>query len=435
MRKTRTIDQPVVKSFNCPNCGSTLNITAVGLTISVSCKSCKSIIDTKDENFQILKKANDKRTVRPAIPIGTRGKFSGKVYEVIGFMVRSDSGYYWREYLLFNPYHGFRWLTEIDGHWSYVKKINTVGDSSTGFNSSQRFKNKNFKLFNRGSATVNYVEGEFYWRVKQGDYAAMYDFISPPFMISKEVTKDEVTWSQSTYIERERIASIFDLDVNNLPEQKGVGANQPSDIKKKLKECFKYFLYTIAFCFLVNFAFMIIRDNKTVYDFEHILHKENSVDKKATNFNYKEIKTKEFEILGDDKNILVEVTSNVSNSWLFVDMMMVNKATGESIPLPIEVSYYYGSDWSEGSRSTDRFEYNIPKGIYYLLMDFKRGGRRNTSSLQYARIKLKSDVVVGGNFIWLIVVCLIPLLLTALRTRYFEVQRWSNSSENPYEVE
>ena len=45
---------------------------------------------------------------------------------MIGFQQRStQSGgetYSWREYLLFNPYKGFRYLTEFDGHWNFVAR-------------------------------------------------------------------------------------------------------------------------------------------------------------------------------------------------------------------------------------------------------------------------------------------------------------------------
>ena len=28
--------------------------------------------------------------------------------------------YDWYEYLLYNPYNGFRYLTEYQGHWSFI---------------------------------------------------------------------------------------------------------------------------------------------------------------------------------------------------------------------------------------------------------------------------------------------------------------------------
>ena len=33
----------------------------------------------------------------------------------------ADDSYSWDEYLLFNPYKGFRYLTEYNGHWNFVQ--------------------------------------------------------------------------------------------------------------------------------------------------------------------------------------------------------------------------------------------------------------------------------------------------------------------------
>ena len=38
--------------------------------------------------------------------------------------------YSWREYLLFNPYKGFRYLTEYNGHWNYVTPLKSVPEVS-----------------------------------------------------------------------------------------------------------------------------------------------------------------------------------------------------------------------------------------------------------------------------------------------------------------
>lgn len=424
------IIKPILKTFNCPSCGATLEIKAVGTTISVSCKSCKSIIDVNDPNYKIIANAKSKMTIEPIIPIGSKGTFSGKIYEVIGFMQRRDGTFYWREYLLFNPYLGFRWLTEIDGHWSYVKKIHKL-DYSLGVSGSEKYKNKNFKLFNRGEAIVDYVIGEFYWRVKVGERVRMYDFIAPPYMISKEEGSGEINWSQSIYLEKERVAAIFNMDEADLPIQSGVAANQPSALKKQLKEVFKLAFYTVSFCFLLHVLFFFFRGNETLLDYKYFPAKK--YNRSTMSGKYEEIKSNEFEIRGDNKNLSIELNSNVSNSWLFLDIMMVNKSTGEAIPLPIEVSYYFGSDWSEGSRTTTKYEFNIPKGIYYLMIEPSTGGR--TIVNQYARVKLKSDVIIFNNLYWLLGLSIIPIFFVGIRSRSFEVQRWSNSSENPYETE
>jgi len=50
--------------------------------------------------------------------------FDGVEYACIGFVRRKDwEGYSWQEYLLFNPFAGFRWLVTYDGHWSWVEVL------------------------------------------------------------------------------------------------------------------------------------------------------------------------------------------------------------------------------------------------------------------------------------------------------------------------
>src|SRR4051812_5497006 len=110
-------------SFSCPNCGSRVDIRAAGLTVHVACVSCGSLIDATDPNFQIIEIATKKLRLKPLIELGTKGKLRGQPWQLIGFMQRTDGSgeYAWEEYLLFNPWLGFRWLVEADGHWNLVR--------------------------------------------------------------------------------------------------------------------------------------------------------------------------------------------------------------------------------------------------------------------------------------------------------------------------
>src|SRR4051812_28505798 len=106
------------KVFNCPNCGASVTLRALGRSLSVTCGSCGSIIDAANENYRILSKYQLNAKIQPHIPLGTRGQVKGDLWEVIGFVSRTTGGIYaWREYLLYNPYKGYRWLTEYEGHW------------------------------------------------------------------------------------------------------------------------------------------------------------------------------------------------------------------------------------------------------------------------------------------------------------------------------
>ena len=71
----------------------------------------------------------------PLIPLGTRGKIRGTDYEVIGFERRTihvdGAAYSWHEYVLFNPFKGFRYLTRI--RWSLERLQHAEGAAGRGF--------------------------------------------------------------------------------------------------------------------------------------------------------------------------------------------------------------------------------------------------------------------------------------------------------------
>src|SRR5262249_26304706 len=109
--------------------------------------------------------------VVPVIPLGATGEILGGKYMVIGFMQRSvqieGTRYYWEEYLLYTPQIGFRWLVQSDGQWNFVEPVPPGAVQPS--NKYAAFNGQQFKMYQDEIARVEYVSGEFYWKVTQGE--------------------------------------------------------------------------------------------------------------------------------------------------------------------------------------------------------------------------------------------------------------------------
>ena len=440
---------PNAKSFNCPSCGAALSITAVGQTINVSCHSCHAVIDVTNENYQILQKASKQRNVLPDIPLGTRGKLKGIKWEVIGFMQRSDkSGVYkWKEYLLFNPYQGFRWLMEFDGHWNFIKSSKAKPNlAEVGV---AKLNNMKFDLFHRGVAKVLYVEGEFYWRVKAGETRHVADYISAPYLLSYESgdygnsKNQEETWSISKYIEEDKIKKAFNL--KTLPHASGVAPNQPMPLSKETKAIKKEAYYFLGIILLILFFRLCSADRDLVFNIKKNFRptRSNPTDdniplRPLKSFGLKATKkmsiiTDKFEIKGSKSNVAIYSHASLKNNWLYFDTLLVNAKTGKGLPASQGLEYYSGysggESWSEGSRSGSKVIYNVPKGTYYLNLIIESGNHRKSTPFA---LRVKRDILIWSNAAWAIVLILIIPLLLWWRKRRFEVERWSSSDYSPY---
>ncbi len=386
-------------------------------TASVVCSACGTVIDISDENMRIISAFISKVKVEPAIPLGTRGKLPDGEFEVIGFMRRvieiEGVGYRWREYLLFNPYKGFRWLSEYNGHWNYIKT--TLHRPRMLSDGNVNFKGAVFQHFQSAHAKVDYVAGEFYWRVHAGEGCLVQDFVAPPQILSMEQTDNEITWSVGEYMEPEAIAAAFKLK-QPLPARIGVGANQPSPHTSRSLRIVGLAAVFIAAALLIQLVSLIGAQNKLVYQDDFAYNTGDAEKSRVTEI---------FEVSGRSSNVVVRTDAPVNNGWLYVSMALINEEMGTAYDFGREISYYRGTDsdgsWTEGRQYDEATLTRVPPGRYYLRLEPDGPASTNYS------IKVYRDVPVWWPFLAAVASLAAFPIIAFWRFHTFEYARWSES--------
>lgn len=413
-----------IQTFSCPNCGGSIGIRAAGITINAVCQSCGSIIDVRNENLKVIEVAAVK-TAKSQIHIGKRAQLFGNEWEVIGYSVRTDGTgeYSWREYLLFNPYQGFRFLVEADGHWNFVKMLRHNVQDGGDTADSIEFEGRNYRVYVRGGAKVAYVMGEFYWRVKVGEKTSVADYIAPPYMLSMEQSLGDIMWSHAIYVPYKDIAEAFGLE--SLPKPQGIAPNQPSPYQGK----FSGIMGMAAAFFVALLAMQIVSakhsTNQTVY--------QRQVQAPAI-YKGQLLISDPITLTGGTSNVQLWAQSPVNNNWVELDTTLVNDATKETEDATIPIEYYYGSDsdgaWSEGRQSNDVMFSAVPDGQYHLQIEPDAGVFPSGQPVDL-QIAVVRDKPTWSNF-WVALLLLMAYpVWVMVRSWRFETQRWTNSDFAP----
>ncbi|HEX8499843.1 MAG TPA: DUF4178 domain-containing protein [Pyrinomonadaceae bacterium] len=466
--------------LSCPNCGGPLELRAPDRTERVGCPNCGSLLDASQGRLRYLKTL-EKKGSGPSIPLGGTAEFEGRTFTVIGYMVRSVEfegvRYFWQEYLLYEPALGFRWLVESDAHWSYVTPVPPGEVTESG--SRATHGGRSFKVFQDAVARVEYVEGEFYWRVEAGEQARAVDYVAAPLMLSKEVpvargrkrgelSAEEVNWSLGAYTPVKEVERKFKVD---LASPRTVAPNQPWAHKK----IYAYWALLMLAAFGVGFFTLVLAPRKVVFDQTYTLQAQGqptppaaaalpTVRPGASAAEIQEVVrqrialaqaaaeaaqgegatgaektqvifTEPLELAGG-RNVRVSGRANAENNWLYVAGDLIDEQTGlvQQFDLPME--YYHGVDdgesWSEGSLEQSDYLPALPAGRYTMRLE-AQWENWNRSEPPQVRVRVEQGVPRLLNlFLVLIALSVIPLV-AALRHFSFERRRWADSAFNPYD--
>ena len=413
-----------VSALHCPQCGGAIEIHDKTIQ-SVACPSCLTVLAPENAGLKILAKAKAATKIEPLLALGSVGTFYDKPWTVIGFQQRAivteGAEYPWREYLLHHAEEGFRWLTESDGHWSWVKSLSTAPRYQAG-KFSLRHRGVELRRFSAGMARTDYVIGEFYWQVKVGETWAVAEYVAAPLLLSREEGDKEVTWSESEYLTPQAVVEAFGLKTP-LPEPQGVAANQPNPRAEEHGKICKRFWLWFALASAVQLLWIFVLGGNTLLDQRVVFSPERQ----------ELITTPSFRLDKPVRSLQLTHTTDLDNNWIGMDLNLVEKNSGKAWLVQSEIAYWHGVDegesWSEGSRERELVFHDLPAGDYYLAIDPEVSKEKPVSVVDRIRI-VRDQAAWSSYFILLIFLSMFPLI-SRVRMSAFESQRWENADFLP----
>ena len=389
------------KTITCPNCGGAIAIKAAGYTVTLVCQYCSSVLDVANPDVQVITAYNEAAGALD-IPLGTRGTIKEIEWEVIGYLQRSDDEVTWDEYLLFNPYAGYRWLIYSEGDWTFGTMLTNPPSAYAA--SGTTYKRTHYSQpYEPATATTNYVLGEFYWRVQAGDAALATQFVSHSSSLSLEQTESETNWTYIEPMPPGAMAGFGLADVAADPEApSGVIPSGYLGLMWKMAGVAAILLFVLTFVFgttgpevTQSFALTLEKPSQTF-----------TIGSITVN--------RSFSAVSIDAS-----ADGIVNKWVDLDYSLVNRATQQSIDANGVIEYYEGSDsdgaWSEGGRSTNTMFASVPRGTYDLVVDAEahnwNGGLSSFGSdgeqIQ-VNVSAAAGGVFGSNLFLLLLLLLVP---------------------------
>ena len=406
-------------ALNCPHCGAQISPHS-GAIRSLTCGSCASLIGVDNAKLQLLAKAVEQVRVSPWLPLGSKGRLKEIDWEVIGFLQRSTSAdgqtWTWSEYLLFNAREGFAWLTEYDGHWCYARTLSKLPKAASGA-SQVTYDQVKYQHFSSSKAKVTYVLGEFYWRVSVGESCQVDDYIAPPLLLSREVSKKEASWSLSEYLEPDVVCAAFSIS-SPPPRRIGVYANQPNPLAPQSRKISLLFKGGLVLATVLQMAFIIASSGQ--------LLEQNLVFAPGQE---ESLRSKEFTLKKPRSLSLKHTVADLNNDWVAITTTLVEKNTGQTYQGHQELAYFSGVDdgekWSEGSRDESIVFKDVPAGVYYLDVDFEVDEKRKQPLND--TVEVENNSPGWSNYVMLLMFLGSFPLLAYSRRKRFETVRWDES--------
>ncbi len=423
---------PAAKELLCPQCQQKIALVTYAQAVMVGCSDCCKIYKVRGSAFSLQRQLQRKNQVKPVLPLGRKGRLNEVVYAVVGFAKYKEANYayYWREYVLFNPVHGYTLLTEYDGHWNVFRFISDYSHGKIHLHDFY-YLNYKFNLYNQYRTEVLYAEGEFFWDILDNS-PHFTEYVAPPYIMTRIVSEKEITWLLGEYLDPDQVKAAFNL-TEDMPAQTGVGASEPFSTSFSF-ESLKVIALVAIFMVVLGQALFIKISKEVPLGSSAFTLPDTNLGNTLTPMAGPVISIPD-SWLGTS-NVEFKLYAPVNNNWLSTGITLVNTKTLQEYDFEMGVEYYSGYDggesWSEGSQSTTKLVSALPTGTYQIII---QPYRENYSSVNTFDVSIVGDVPIWSNFwIVLFLVAIFPAIQW-FRSYSFEKRRWMNSDYSPFSNE
>jgi hypothetical protein len=248
---------------------------------------------------------------------------------------------------------------------------------------------------------------------------------SVPLQIGGQETQtrdQEQIWSLAEYIEAEEIKAAFNLE-KSLPPKLGAIINQPlpkRDDLVTIASISTVSAIALIFCGIffssMNSSKTLLVDNFTLPAMVQEITPPEQVELEmpgtigpiTTTIKKTKYISPSFEIDNNSGLIEFKVMASIDNSWVEMDVDLINEQTGETKHLEVGVEYYHGYDydgyWSEGGKYDSWTFSALPKGKYHISIEV------NTKDSKPVRmdVQLVEGVSSFGNFMFALFLIFLP---------------------------
>lgn len=443
------VPAPDAKSVACESCGNQLDLTlrritceSCGVTVplqggdaakSVSCPQCEAVLDVSrpgSMRSSVLAKLRGEQRPRVPVKLGQPFNYDDTTYRVVGHIRYVESWgierWRWDEFMLYHPDRGYRWLILEDGHFTFAWELKERPEHFSPRVCSRKqklsFLGKRWQVFevSENATRVEWVDGELPWVAAVGDQNSYMDAIAPPHLLSAEWTREEMEWYRGVYIPRPKAARALGVDEEQLPAVVGVAPHQPYGGSAFSRQAGAVMLL-FGLLFLVFGLGSLFSTGKMIHNVT------------VTPGQYvEEYLTSPFTVTESNTVCKTVFESSVDNSWVYLEVALINSEDEALLDFSAEMSYYHGrsggESWSEGSRDDYKL-FRVQNPGEYRFLVYGQAGRSENPGVpaevgKPVVMKTYQGASVARYYLVAGLVCMVVAAIPVIRRASFETRRW-----------